>query len=68
VRFVERGIVRQQLLNAELMLRFTFGADPQALRERYERGSARDATRHGRHSRSVSGRSDSADTTTDVNR
>ncbi|NBC48920.1 MAG: glycosyltransferase [Gammaproteobacteria bacterium] len=37
VRFIDRGIVRQQLLNAELMLRFAFGADPESLRRRYER-------------------------------
>ncbi|MEA3638633.1 MAG: TIGR04283 family arsenosugar biosynthesis glycosyltransferase [Lamprobacter sp.] len=42
VRFLENGILRQQLLNAELMLRFSLGASPESLRRRYEgrRGSA----------------------------
>lgn len=37
VRFVENGILRQQLLNAELMLRFSLGAAPETLQRRYER-------------------------------
>lgn len=42
VRFLENGILRQQLLNAELMLRFSLGASPESLRRRYEmrRGSS----------------------------
>ena len=36
VRFLENGILRQQLLNAELMLRFSLGASPESLRRRYE--------------------------------
>ena len=36
VRFLENGLLRQQLLNAELMLRFSLGASPEALRRRYE--------------------------------
>jgi hypothetical protein len=36
VRFVEGGIIRQQLLNAELILRYLLGADPEALHRRYE--------------------------------
>lgn len=35
-RFVEGGLIRQQLLNAELMWRFSRGASPEALRDRYE--------------------------------
>jgi rSAM/selenodomain-associated transferase 2 len=47
VRFVEGGMVRQQLLNAELMLRFALGADPESLRVRYEHARAgRDTNRH----------------------
>lgn len=38
VRFLENGILSQQLLNAELMLRFSLGASPEALRRRYEAG------------------------------
>ncbi len=38
VRFLENGILRQQLLNAELMLRYSFGASPESLRCRYEAG------------------------------
>jgi rSAM/selenodomain-associated transferase 2 len=41
VRFVENGIIRQQLLNAELMLRFALGADPESLRIRYEQRRSR---------------------------
>lgn len=37
VRFVEGGMIRQQLLNTELIVRFVLGADPQALWHRYER-------------------------------
>ena len=36
VRFLENGILRQQILNAELMLRFSLGASPESLRWRYE--------------------------------
>lgn len=36
VRFLENGILRQQLLNAGLMLRFSLGASPESLRRRYE--------------------------------
>ena len=36
-RFVEHGILRQQLRNAELMLRFALGASPERLRARYEK-------------------------------
>lgn len=36
VRFLENGILRQQLLNAELMLRFSLGASPESLRRRYD--------------------------------
>jgi len=36
VRFLENGILRQQLLNAWLMLRFSLGASPESLRRRYE--------------------------------
>lgn len=68
VRFVERGVVRQQLLNAELLLRFAFGADPRALWERYERRSAGDDIRRGPNSCPVPGRPDSPETTSDVNR
>ena len=37
VRYLDNGIVRQQMLNASLMLRFALGATPEALLERYER-------------------------------
>jgi hypothetical protein len=37
VRFLEGGIIRQQLLNAELLLRYMLGEAPEALRQRYER-------------------------------
>lgn len=43
VRFLENGILRQQLLNAELILRFSLGASPESLRRRYE---ARRASHH----------------------
>jgi hypothetical protein len=36
VRFLENGILRQQFLNAQLMLRFSLGASPESLRRRYE--------------------------------
>lgn len=36
VRFLENGILRQQVLNAELMLRFSLGASPESLCRRYE--------------------------------
>jgi hypothetical protein len=36
VRFLENGILRQQIRNAELMLRFALGASPESLQERYE--------------------------------
>lgn len=35
-RFLENGILRQQILNAQLMLRFSLGASPESLRSRYE--------------------------------
>jgi hypothetical protein len=37
VRFIKNGIVRQQLLNASLVLRFALGAKPEALLASYER-------------------------------
>jgi len=37
VRFIDNGIIRQQVLNASLILRFTLGAKPQALHASYER-------------------------------
>jgi rSAM/selenodomain-associated transferase 2 len=37
IRYVRHGIVRQQALNASLMLRFALGATPQALLASYER-------------------------------
>ncbi|MGB5833996.1 MAG: TIGR04283 family arsenosugar biosynthesis glycosyltransferase [Thiohalocapsa sp.] len=37
VRFERNGLLRQQFLNATLMLRFLLGADPEDLRVRYER-------------------------------
>jgi len=47
VRYTENGILRQQLLNASLMLRFAAGAAPESLRARYERRRSghRDADR-----------------------
>jgi rSAM/selenodomain-associated transferase 2 len=40
VRFLEGGIIRQQLLNAELIVRYLLGATPESLRRRYERRHA----------------------------
>jgi hypothetical protein len=37
VRFIDNGIIRQQVLNASLILRFTLGAKPEALYASYER-------------------------------
>jgi len=37
VRFIDNGIIRQQVLNASLILRFTLGAKPEALHASYER-------------------------------
>jgi GT2 family glycosyltransferase len=37
VRYVDNGVVRQQVLNASLMLRFALGATPEALLARYDR-------------------------------
>lgn len=47
VRYTENGILRQQLLNASLMLHFAAGAAPESLRARYERrrSGRRDADR-----------------------
>ena len=36
VRFLENGVLRQQLLNAGLMLRYSLGASPESLHRRYE--------------------------------
>jgi rSAM/selenodomain-associated transferase 2 len=38
VRFRRNGVVRQQLMNAGLILRYLLGADPTRLAELYERG------------------------------
>jgi rSAM/selenodomain-associated transferase 2 len=49
VRFLENGILRQQLLNAELMLRYSLGASPESLRRRYERQRGSDPLRDQQH-------------------
>jgi hypothetical protein len=41
VRFVEGGLIRQQVLNATLMVRFALGESPESLRSRYESGRNR---------------------------
>jgi hypothetical protein len=38
VRFRRNGVVRQQLINAGLILGYLLGATPTRLAERYERG------------------------------